>query len=533
MENKPYPYYYVENIKTLKDLLELCRKKYSLNKAFWFADKKGKITEIAYSEFVKDVDRFVTFLLQSGLNNENIAIYGENSYEWILTYFAVTCSGNVIVPIDKNLTYSQANKLIERSDCKAVFYTPEYSDEVNSMDLESIDIFCTSDIRQFINNVDMTGIFYRQYKNSYINSEKIAGIFFTSGTTGLSKGVILTHGNLASDAVNSSRNLFVPRGTVLLLPLHHAFGMMAGVICQLLMGYSIFINSSLRFLQRDIQLAKPGHLSVVPLIMDALLKSIWENAEKQGKSKALKYMVLVSNSLLNVGIDLRKILFKSVIAGLGGNLSMLISGGSAISQKTIDGLSAFGIKMINGYGITECSAIVATTRNKHDNFPSVGSVIPECSVRILNPDSDGNGEILVKGPTVFKGYYNDEKSTTDAFDSEWFKTGDIGRLDDNGFLYITGRIKNLIILSNGENVSPEELESILYEIKEIKEVIVYSFNEILKAEIYPNYEIEEVENIIKIKISEMNKNLPAYKKISALSFRDTEFNKTTTKKIIR
>ena len=519
MKNKPYPLYQTNHIDTLQDLLLLCKTKHSDKKAFWYADRKGSITEISYAQFVRDTETVISFIQSQHIEKSGIGIYGENSYEWIVAYFAAVCSGNFAVPVDKDLPVNEAKDILDRADCKLMFFADNYSDEVSQMQLiETASVNMNS-----FNNME-----YSEPAPVEIHENDLAAIVFTSGTTGKSKSVMLTHKNIAADAENSEKILDVPEGTILLLPLHHTFGMMAGVICQLLLGFPVFINQSLRFLKRDIELAKPGHLAVVPLIIESLYKSIWDNAKKSGKEKLLKRMVSISNALLKIGIDLRRVLFKSVIDGLGGNLKILISGGAPISADLINGIESFGIKPINGYGITECSPIVSVTRNKHSNFPSTGCVIPCCEVKIINPDENGIGEICVKGDTVSQGYYDSPEATAESFKDGWFITGDLGYTDKDGFLYICGRKKNLIILSNGKNISPEELECLVSEIENVDEVIVYGENDLITAEIYA-----EDRSGIEDGIDALNKTLPMYKQIQKIKFRDSEFEKTTTKKIRR
>lgn len=519
MKNKPYPLYRVNHIDTLQDLLILCKTRHTAKKAFWYADKKGNTTEISYAEFVHDTEKAISFIQAQGITKCGIGIYGENSYEWIVAYFAAACSGNIAVPVDKDLPVNEAREILERAECKLLFFANNYSDEVTEMQLEKA---------KAVNMNTFKNMEYTEPQPVEIHPDDLAAIVFTSGTTGKSKGVMLTHKNLSADAENSEKILDVPEGTILLLPLHHTFGMMAGVLCQLLLGFPVFINQSLRYLKRDIEIAKPRHLAVVPLIIESLYKSIWDNAKKAGKEKLLKRMVAVSNGLLKIGIDMRRVFFKSVLDGLGGNLEILISGGAPISSDLINGINSFGIKPINGYGITECSPIVSATRNKHNNFPSAGSVIPCCEVEIINKDNDGIGEICVKGDTVSPGYYDSPEETAKSFKDGKFITGDLGYVDESGFLYICGRKKNLIILSNGKNISPEELECLISEIENVNEVIVYAENELITAEIYA-----EDTSGIEEGIDSLNKTLPMYKQIQKIKFRDSEFEKTTTKKIRR
>jgi len=524
MSNKPYPYYDVPNVKTLKELIKLCEDKYADRRVFWYADNKGNTTEVKYSQYVQSVNRLGAYLMSKKAKGTHIALYGENSCSWVVAYFAVVCGGNVIVPVDKELSPAEASDIIKRSNSEILFYSDNYSSEVEEMDIEGVEKINLKDIDKLGDDSLLA-----DFAKVEVTPDDLASIVYTSGTTGKPKGVMLTHGNFASDTVNASANLFIQNGTVLLLPLHHTFGLVAGITCMFLRGYSVFINQSLRFLVRDLQIAKPKHMSVVPLIIETLYKRIWETAEKENKAGLLRILIKISNALLKVGIDLRKQLFASVRKAFGGELEILISGGAAIAPEVINGIAAFGIKTVNGYGITECSPIVSTTRNKHNNFPSVGSVIRDCEVKIVNPDSDGNGEIYVRGSIVTKGYYMDEKANAESFEDGWFKTGDIGCFDKEGFLCITGRKKNLIILSNGKNISPEELEFLVQKIDNVLEVVVYAEDGLITAEIFA----EDRTGIEEAVLSELNKTLPTFKQIQKVKFRDVEFEKTSTKKIKR
>ncbi len=524
MSNKPYPYCEVPNVKTLKELIKLCEDKYTDRRVFWYADNKGNTTEVMYDKYVKDVNALGAYIMSKKSKGTHIALYGENSYKWVVAYFAIVCGGNVVVPIDKELSPEEATDIIKRSGSEIIFYSDNYSSEVEEMDIDGVEKINLKDIESLFNE----GL-VEEFKKVNVVPEDLASIVYTSGTTGKPKGVMLTHGNFASDTVNASSNIFIPNGTVLLLPLHHTFGLVAGITCMFLRGYSVFINQSLRFLVRDLQIAKPKHLSVVPLIIETLYKRIWETAEKENKAGLLRALIKVSNGLLKVGIDVRKLLFGSVRKAFGGELEMLISGGAAIAPEVINGVAAFGIKTINGYGITECSPIVSTTRNRHNNFPSAGSVIPGCEVKIVDPDADGNGEIYIRGVNVTQGYYMDDKANAESFEDGWFKTGDIGCFDKEGFLCITGRKKNLIILSNGKNISPEELEFKVQTVPNVIEVVIYGEDGLIAAEIFA----EDRTGIEETIMGELNKTLPTYKQIQKVKFRDEEFAKTSTKKIKR
>lgn len=525
MANKKYPYYKVAEPNDLKELISFCAKEYGDKTAFWYKKKSEEI-KVSFRQLQKDIDAFGTYLYSKGYANTHIAVIGENSYEWIVSYFAIVNGGNVAVPIDKEATAEDVKFQLDKSDTTLLIHSNTYKDIADFCGIESINMkaFPTmlEDGKKLLENGNNSFI------DTVIDKEKLCAIVFTSGTTAEPKGVMLNHRNLAKDMIISSKNLFVPEGTVALLPLYHTFGFMACVLCQMLKGYPVYINTSLKRAFDDIKHAQPKHVSVVPMLLVAIYDRIWSNVRNQGKENLFKRMIKISNALLKVGIDIRRVAFKQVFEAFGGNLEMLITGGSAIDEKYIKGFRDIGIKVTNGYGITECSPIVATMRNEHYAPTSVGAIHPELEGRIVD------GEVQIKGPTVFMGYYKNEEATAEAFDGEWFKTGDLGSIDEDGLLYITGRKKNLIILSNGKNVVPEELESlIMNNVPSVKEVLVYGEKDSITAEIFFDEEMDNAESVIKNEIDVLNKKLPSYKQIASVKFRDTEFPKTTTKKIKR
>lgn len=521
MKNKSYPYYSVPEVRDMKDLIDYCAASYGDKTAIWFR-KKGDVIKISFKQLKKDVDSFGTYLYSIGMRDKHIAILGENSYEWIVAYFAVVNGGNTVVPLDKENDPDGINVLVHKADVDMIIHSNSYKEEAESTGLKLLNMKTMREYiakgAQLISNGD-TG-----FLDCSIDPCKMCAIVFTSGTTGNPKGVMLSHRSLVKDAIRSAQNLYAPEGTVAILPLYHTFGWMACVLDQLVLGHGVYVCTSLKRVMEDIKFAAPRHVSIVPLLVSAIYNGIWDNAKKEGNEKKLRSAVKVSNVLRKIGIDLRRKLFKQIYDGFGGNLEMIISGGSGIDEKYIKGFDDLGIKLTNGYGITELSPIVATMRNKHFAIGSVGCVNPGTECRIAD------GEVQLKGETLFLGYYKDEAATKEAFDGEWFKTGDLGYLDKDGLLYITGRAKNLIILSNGKNVSPEELESKLCEkIPGIKEVLVYGEDDQITAEIFT----ESDRNIIQEKILTMNRSQPSYKEITKVKFRNTEFPKTTTKKIIR
>ena len=323
-------------------------------------------------------------------------------------------------------------------------------------------------------------------------------------------------------------NVLLTGSSLLVLPLHHTFGLVASVFAVMYYGHSIYINKSLKKLHDDFKKCKPQHLFAVPLIVETLYKNIWATAKKQGKDKALKILIKISDALLKCKIDLRKVLFKSVISAFGGNIDLIVSGGAPIDVKYINAFKSFGITVLNGYGITECGPIVAVNRNKFNVVGSVG--LPLCCYEVK---IDDNGEALVKGDNVMLGYYHNEAENEKVFVDGWFRTGDFGRIDEHGALHITGRIKNLIILGNGENIPAESIEQEIYTIPYVKECIAYGKDNVIVAEVYLDEEIADARDRINYDIQTVNQRLPQIRNIGKVIIRDTEFPKTTTKKIKR
>lgn len=525
MKNKKYPYYSVPEVSDMKNLLDFCAETYRDKKAFWYKKRKQEINK-SYIDVRNDVNSLGTYFDSLELKNSHVAILGENSYEWIISYFAIVNGGNVVVPIDKELNVKDIDSLLKKADVSVLIHSDAYTEEAEQCTVKTINMKNFPDFISIGNELINSG--NTEYLLREIDPEKMCSIVFTSGTTGEPKGVILNHRSLIRDAIRSAQNLYAPKGTVSILPLYHTFGWMSCVLDQMILGHEVYIIGSLKRVMSDIQYAQPRHISVVPMLIGAMYNEIWNNARKSGKEKKLKTAIKFSNTLLKIGIDIRRKLFKEVYDAFGGNLEMIISGGSAIDEKYVKGFNNFGIKLTNGYGITECSPIVATMRNKHYALDSVGYVHPGTECRIID------GEIQLKGETLFLGYYKDESATKEAFDGEWFKTGDLGYFDKDGLLYITGRKKNLIILSNGKNVSPEELEAKITEkIPGIKEILVYAENDKITAEIYSEELDENKKEAVNGQILSLNRELPQYKQIAKVKFCDTEFPKTSTKKIIR
>ena len=515
---------------TLKELLCFCAEKYGDKPAFQYADRKADVA-IGFAQFKSQVEMLGTYLYTLGYRNCHIAVFGENSYEWILTHFAVTCGKNVIVPVDKDLDAEQVAELLQDSDCVAMFYSNSYSDIAEKLQQMELGVSFYS-LKNIPDMLTQGGQLIRDGECDYLDiaveKDDLASIVYTSGTTGKSKGVMLTHFNFSSCAHGACCNILNTGPVLLILPLHHTFGLVASVFSVMYYGNPVCINKSLKRLSADFQKYQPQLMFVVPMVLETLYKTIWNTAKKQGKDKALQALVKVSDLLLKCGIDLRKHLFKSVLSSFGGNLDMIVSGGAPLDEKYVQEFRSFGITVLNGYGITECGPVVAVNRNKFAVPGSVG--IPLCCNEVKIAE---NGEVLVRGSNVMRGYYHNDYDNQRVFSNGWFHTGDLGIIDKYGALHITGRIKNLIILSNGENIAAESIEQLVYTIPYVKEVVAYGKDDAIVAEVFLDEDVPNARESIYEDIKAINQKMPLVRNIGKIVIRDTEFPKTTTKKIKR
>ncbi len=541
IKNKPYPLYDIPKLETLKEVIAYIADKYEDEQAFRIP-RKGKQGDKyrTFREFSDEIQNFGTVLIEKGFYKDKIAILGENSYKWIVSYFSVTNTGNVALPLDRELSPEELSAFINLCGCKAIIFSKTFKDYIDYFQEN-----CPC-IEEYINMRDIHSLKEEgarlvaegntSFADREILADNLAAIVFTSGTTGKSKGVMLSHGNIANDAACVCKYVTGEGRGPLLLPLHHTFSITANVLAALMYGGRIHAITSLRNIQRDMLQDKTTTMIAVPTAVEMIHKKVWATAQEKGKEEIMKKGMKISNFLLKLGIDLRKKLFKEVYEGLGGEFELVICGGAPLSQKAEEDLTAWGVNIVCGYGITECAPIVSVNRPEYQKRGSSGLVLECNEVRIVDKDENGIGEIQVKGLNVFKGYYKDEEETAKSFTPDgWFKTGDLGYVDDEGFLFITGRIKNLIILSNGKNVSPEELEGkLIDEIDSIVEAVVYAKDDKIAVEMFLDTEkYPDAKQEIQQQVNAFNRHMPAYKKIQDVTVRDTEFPKTTTLKIKR
>ena len=556
-------YFKVHTVTDLKDLLYSSAERYKNQTAFRLKDKKGKIYSVKYPEFKKHVEAIGTALLDLKLSGNSIAIIGKNSYSWISSYFASAIIGTV-VPIDKELHVDDVINFINISETKAVIGDEKHikaiienKEKLNNNDL----IFITMSNSNISDNVIKLDDLIKKgmelleggnkaFNEIKINPDDMHILLFTSGTTGNAKGICLSHKNICSNIMSVAQIVKVDKTTSLLsiLPIHHTYECTLGHILPLYGGGTIAYCDGLRYINKNINEYKPSFVICVPLLLENIHKKIVTALKK---SLPEKYFNNDKHFIDNIPFPLRLIVKRKIKKSLGVNIKTFIVGAAAINPNIIESFYKFGFKALQGYGLTECSPLVAGNNDFFYKADSVGLPIPNVEYKINNPDKDGIGEIIVKGPNVMLGYYNDPEATDSVFKKGWFYTGDLGYIDDNGFLYITGRCKSVIVTQNGKNIYPEEIEYYLNESPLVQECIVLGVNyendreTYVNAKVLPNKDTfkellnkdkisdSEIEKEIKNLISEVNKKLPNYKHIKNFKIVDEPFEKTTTQKIKR
>lgn len=519
--------------------------------------KEETKVKISFVELRDNIRALATEMLAMGCAGKHISIIGKLSYEWALTYYAALSIGAVLVPLDRDWNAEDLADTAAKANVSFIFCDENISDKIAvitekvKLEAEPVYFGAKTSENTIESLVEAGADKFAESSDAYFNAEidntALALLVFTSGTTGKGKGVMLNQTAILSDMSDVTPYIDFGKKTIAVLPPHHTYGSTVMFIGHMQIGCEMYISYGLRFIQKELKEEKPEHLVLVPLYLETFYRKINAKVKETGKEEILAKMIKVSNGMRKVGIDLRKKLFSSVADAFGGNVKMLISGGAPINPEILHFYDSIGISTLNGYGITECAPLVSVNRSKNIVPGSVGNVIDMDTVKIDEPNEDGEGEICVKGPNVMLGYYNDEEATKEAFDEEgYFRTGDYGKLDENNVLYITGRKKNLIILSNGKNVYPEEIENELAATPGIQDIIVYEGksargmdHNAIVAEIYPDKEfltvngIEDAKAYFKPFIDEYNHHAVAYKKINVLKVRDEEFPKNTLRKILR
>ena len=525
--NRPYPLYELPRIESLRHMLEMQAHDDPDRISFRF--RKGKeIAEKTASGFFRDVCALGTWLLHHGIQEKHVALIDGNSYPWLVVYFAVILSGNVIVPIDKDLSQEDLIRLLRHSESSHVFTGKKLAASLAETAAD-VSFHLIADLDAMIAEGDSLLL---SGDHSFLDVpqdlEKLAMIVYTSGTTGASRGVMLSQANLVAD-INSGCHFFNPEGQSLsVLPFHHTFGLVVSMLMYICWGVTVFINTGIRYLMADFKDGRPVTAMLVPLHIQTFHRMIMENAKKTGKYRKLRTAMKLSLFLYSLGIDVRSSLMHEVRDPFGGDLKYIFIGGAALDPFYEKEFRAWGIELITAYGATECSPGIAANRNFYHREGSAGRAIECCELRIAD-----DGEVMIRGENVMMGYYHDEAATAEALHDGWYASGDIGYLDEDGFLFLTGRKKNLIILSDGENVSPEKLEAGIERIEGVSEAMVYEDNGSISVMIYPDEEHMNRQEWFDEQIKHFNDTLPPTQRIKTVRLRSDEFPKSTSKKILR
>ena len=565
---KNIPLYEVRPIKNLREMINTSVELFGDSTAFLTKPNEGSTyVPISYRKYKTDIDAMGTALISLGLKGKRIALIGENRYEWAVSYLSVVNGTGIVVPLDRELPQNEIESLLIRSEVSAVVYSEHVSEKITPLiqKLSFVEHFISMDNTQEGGNTLSFDDLLKKgqqlitsgdtsYINAEIDDEAVNILLFTSGTTDQSKAVMLSHKNICSNLMAMCSMLYIGEKDTFLsvLPIHHTYECTCGFFCPIYRGATIAYCEGLRHIAKNMQEAKVTMMLGVPLIFESMYNRVWDQARKNpGTLRQLKFALKLSNFLRKFGINITKKVFAKIHNNLGGHVRLFISGAAGIDPQVAKGFRDFGIHMVQGYGLTECAPIVALNRDVDFKDNAAGLPLPGVEVRIDNPSSEGIGEIIAKGPNVMAGYYKNQGATESVLKDGWFYTGDLGYMDSENFLYITGRKKNVIVTKNGKNIYPEEIETLLNRSPYIKESMVVGENEedsgdtIVSAVIVPdmdkineefmdeNINPDSIKNLIQNEIKAVNKGLVNYKYIKKFTLRETEFAKTTTRKIKR
>ena len=547
-----------QKFSSIREMLELAQSQAGNQDAFIYYEGK-KLKSATFNEFEQTTEYLGTALNDMGFGSSHIANIGENSYKWVCVYLSVLKSEGVYVPIDKELPIADIINIANDSESEVLFYASKFEKTL----MENRDSF--PNIKYFIglSREEDEGEFLsydkllekgkalyesgnREYTKLKSDENAMKLLVYTSGTTGISKGVMLTEHNLVNSVYWGLQISSIYTKCLSVLPYHHTYEAVCGILVAIHHHSTVCINDKLTNVLKNLQQFKPDYIFLVPAFAELFYKKIWATLKEKKLDKVIKVMIAVSNGLRKIGIDVRRKMFKSIIDNFGGELREIVCGGAPIRAEVGEFFDSIGICLLNGYGITECSPLVSVNRIEINNCKTVGILMPCLELKFEDIDDEGVGENCVKGDVVMKGCYKQPELTAEVLsDDGWFKTGDYGKLNDDGLLVITGRKKNLIVLNNGKNIYPEEIEGYIQSISYVKEVVVYSILDengletALCAEIFPDYESPEVTECedlaakIRKDVSEVTAVIPVYKRISEIKIRKEEFVKNSSNKIKR
>ena len=554
-------------VKNYREMIEYSVKNYADKVAYKYK-KNGDLKHVEYVEKTyeqvgNDIKAFATALLNQGLEHKKIVVIGNNRYEWCVSYLAVTSGNMIIVPLDKALPDNEIENLVTRSEAEVAIFDKKYVEVMKKLKKDSNvnlqRLICMDNIKD--ENIEKFSELLRKgeellkngderYEKVEINPEKMSIMLFTSGTTNVPKAVMLSQKNVCANLSDfASWVKLYPTDTLLsFLPIHHTFECTVTFLYGFYSGCTVAFCDGLKYIQKNLAEYKVSVFVSVPLVLETMYKKIQKAIRDQGKEKLINRMIKISNVLLKCKIDLRKVIFKQILDNLGGNIRLVLYGAAPMDKETIVGFNNFGIELVQGYGLTETSPVIAAESDKEKKPGAVGLALPSLNVKIDNPDENGEGEILVKGPSVMMGYYHNEEENKKAFVDGWFKTGDYGYITEDGFIYVTGRKKDIIVLRNGKNVYPQEIENLINKIPYVTESLVYQREKdktdtMLCAKIVYDKDLikealgekteKEYKDSIWEKIKEINKELPVFKHIKSITITTEPLIKTTTQKVKR
>lgn len=568
MKKEKYEIYESKDYQNIREVLDNAFTNFPENVAFKIKKTGGKrptYKEIKYRDFQKEINALGTELINLGLKDKRIAIMSKNRYEWILSYVAVLNGTGIAVPLDKGLPDEETESSLQRSKADCIIFSNEHFQAIKKIKERKL-----TNVTKFICMDPVTdeekkeGFLYLEdliedgkklvkngdtrFINSKIDNDKMSIILFTSGTTSKSKAVMLSHKNIASNitAMNKAENFLSTDVNMAFLPFHHTFGS-TGILIFLNHGCTNVFCDGIRHIQENMKEYKVSIFVCVPLLIEAMYKKIEKEIERQGKTTLIKLVTPISNFLLKIGIDVRRKIFKDIISNLGGALREIISGASGLDPKVARAFNNFGILTIQGYGLTETSPVLAAENENCIRYGSIGFPLPGVTMEVNEPNKYGIGELIAKGPNVMLGYYDNEEATKETLKDGWFHTGDLGKKDKDGYFFITGRKKNVIVLKNGKNIYPEELEMLIAKLPYVEESMVFgypkdddlivsveiTYNKEYVEENFKDFSKDELHKKIWEDIKEINKGLTNYKHIKKLIITDEPMIKTSTAKVKR
>lgn len=550
-------------VSDLKDMLNKTRELYGDRPGYKIKIEEGKYKTYTHNEIRDMVDYLGTALINLGLKNKRIAVIGENRYEWELAYLSVVCGTGIVVPLDKSLPANELEELVERSEVEAIFYSKKYEETVEKIkyseknklkhlismdtDIHKEGIYSEKELiekgKEFVEAGD------RRFIDAKINPEEMSIMLFTSGTTSKSKVVALSHHNMVSNVMDFASVLDVDSSDRILsfLPLHHVFECTVGMLYSLYIGAERSFCEGIRHIVQNLNEYNITFASFVPAIYESMHKTILKNLEKEGKLEAVRKLMEANKDKTMAE---KKEIFKDIHNVFGGQIKLFVSGAAALEKEVEEDFRAWGINLCQGYGLTETSPVIGVETNENFRVGSIGKALPHVQAKIEDANDEGMGELVVKGPNVMLGYYNDEEATKEVLEDGWFRTGDLAKIDEDGYIFICGRKKSVIVLKNGKNIFPEEMEALVNKIEGVKESFIFGkqqsddkddikinvkivFDREIMQEAYKVTTDEEIYKVLAEKVKEVNQIMPKYKAIRGILISEEPLLKTTTSKIKR